>query len=78
VLLVVVQIGFGEAGSKIIAHNLSESGDIDPMIPGLKVSAPCGVGCDLYLVDGSCRLRLSLGSAKSGSFLTQLKSCKRM
>ena len=27
-------LGFGEAGSKIIAENMKGSGDVDPMLPG--------------------------------------------
>jgi len=29
-------IGFGEAGSKIIADNMTDGGDLDPMMPGVK------------------------------------------
>ena len=29
-------IGFGEAGSKIIADNMTEGGDLNPMMPGQK------------------------------------------
>ena len=32
-------LGFGEAGTKIIADNISKTGDVDPMIPGTKVVA---------------------------------------
>ena len=36
-------IGFGEAGSEIIAKNMNEqSGDVDPMIPGHKIMAIFG------------------------------------
>ena len=35
-------LGFGEAGSKIIAQNMENSGDVDPMIPGNKVMAIFG------------------------------------
>ena len=35
-------LGFGEAGTKIIADNISKSGDVDPMIPGTKVVAIFG------------------------------------
>ena len=27
-------LGFGEAGSKIIAENMGQGGDINPMLPG--------------------------------------------
>jgi len=39
-------IGFGEAGVKIIADNMANSGDVDPMIPGNKVVAIFGF-CDI-------------------------------
>jgi malonyl CoA-acyl carrier protein transacylase len=29
-------IGFGEAGSEIIAKNMEKSGEVDPMLPGKK------------------------------------------
>lgn len=29
-------IGFGEAGSHIIAQNMEKSGEVDPMLPGKK------------------------------------------
>lgn len=39
-------IGFGEAGSDIIAENMKNSGSIDPMLPGVKVFAVFGF-CDI-------------------------------
>lgn len=39
-------IGFGEAGSDIIAENMKKSGSIDPMLPGVKVFAVFGF-CDI-------------------------------
>lgn len=39
-------LGFGEAGSKIIAENMKKSGDVDPMIPGHKLRAIFGF-CDI-------------------------------
>lgn len=39
-------LGFGEAGSEIIAKNMQGGGDIDPMIPGKKVVAVFGF-CDI-------------------------------
>lgn len=39
-------LGFGEAGSKIIADNMAHSGDVDPMIPGNKIMAIFGF-CDI-------------------------------
>ena len=42
-----LQVGFGIAGSEIIAKSLStETGEVDPMIPGLKVEAIFGF-CDI-------------------------------
>ena len=35
-------IGFGEAGSEIIATNMRTTGEVDPMIPGKKVPAIFG------------------------------------
>ena len=34
-----LQIGFGTAGAEIIAKSLSDGGELDPMIPGQKISA---------------------------------------
>mmetsp|Transcript_3356 Transcript_3356/g.3959 ORF Transcript_3356/g.3959 Transcript_3356/m.3959 type:complete len:579 (+) Transcript_3356:944-2680(+) len=39
-------IGFGEAGSEIIAQNMAKSGEVDPMIPGKKCVAFFGF-CDI-------------------------------
>lgn len=39
-------IGFGEAGAKIIAENMGRGGDVDPMVPGIKVVAIFGF-CDI-------------------------------
>ena len=39
-------LGFGEAGVKIIADNMANSGDVDPMVPGNKVVAIFGF-CDI-------------------------------
>ena len=39
-------VGFGEAGSEIIAENIKKSGSVDPMIPGKKVLAIFGF-CDI-------------------------------
>ena len=39
-------LGFGEAGSQIIASNMSRGGDVDPMIPGKKIMAIFGF-CDI-------------------------------
>ena len=38
--------GFGEAGTKIIADNMSKTGIVDPMIPGNKIVAIFGF-CDI-------------------------------
>jgi len=39
-------LGFGEAGSKVIAENMAHGGDVDPMIPGTKIMAIFGF-CDI-------------------------------
>jgi hypothetical protein len=39
-------VGFGEAGSEIIAANMNKGGDVDPMIPGKKMMAVFGF-CDI-------------------------------
>jgi hypothetical protein len=39
-------LGFGEAGSKIIAANIKAGGDIDPMMAGQRVYAIFGF-CDI-------------------------------
>ena len=39
-------LGFGEAGSKIIAENMKGSGDVNPMLPGQKIMAIFGF-CDI-------------------------------
>ena len=31
---VLLALGFGEAGSEIIAKNMAQKGDLDPMLPG--------------------------------------------
>jgi len=41
-----LQIGFGEAGAKIIAHNLAEEGELNPMVPGQRIEAVYGF-CDI-------------------------------
>jgi len=46
-------IGFGEAGSEIIATNMEKGGEVDPMIPGKKIMAIFGF-CDIhYFVDAT-------------------------
>jgi len=35
-------LGFGEAGSQIIAENMSKGGEINPMLPGKKIMAIFG------------------------------------
>ena len=32
-----LSLGFGEAGSAIIAQNMSSGGDLNPMLPGIKI-----------------------------------------
>ena len=39
-------LGFGEAGSEIIAENMSKGGEVDPMLPGKKMMAIFGF-CDI-------------------------------
>ena len=39
-------LGFGDAGSEIIASNIAKSGDVNPMIPGKKKCAIYGF-CDI-------------------------------
>jgi hypothetical protein len=39
-------LGFGEAGSKIIAENMKGNGDVNPMLPGQKIMAIFGF-CDI-------------------------------
>jgi class 3 adenylate cyclase len=39
-------LGFGDAGSEIIASNMAKSGDVDPMLPGKKKCAVYGF-CDI-------------------------------
>lgn len=39
-------LGFGEAGSKIIAENMAQGGDVNPMLPGEKIIAIFGF-CDI-------------------------------
>lgn len=39
-------LGFGEAGSAIIAQNMSSGGDLNPMLPGIKIHAIFGF-CDI-------------------------------
>lgn len=39
-------LGFGEAGSKIIAQNMSGSGDVNPMTAGVKIMGIYGF-CDI-------------------------------
>mmetsp|Transcript_13668 Transcript_13668/g.21407 ORF Transcript_13668/g.21407 Transcript_13668/m.21407 type:complete len:141 (+) Transcript_13668:1952-2374(+) len=39
-------LGFGEAGSKIIAQNMAKGEDVNPMLPGVKIMAIFGF-CDI-------------------------------
>lgn len=43
---VLLALGFGEAGSEIIALNIAQTGDVDPMIPGKKRFSVFGF-CDI-------------------------------
>jgi hypothetical protein len=40
-------LGFGEAGSKIIADNMKSQGDLNPLISGVKIMAIFGF-CDIW------------------------------
>lgn len=39
-------LGFGEAGSEIIAKNMAKGGDVNPMLPGIKLMSIFGF-CDI-------------------------------
>ena len=39
-------LGFGEAGSQIIAKNMAKGGDVNPMLPGIKLMSIFGF-CDI-------------------------------
>jgi hypothetical protein len=39
-------LGFGEAGSEIIAKNMAKGGDVNPMLPGIKLISIFGF-CDI-------------------------------
>ena len=39
-------LGFGEAGSKIIAQNMAKGDDVNPMLPGIKAMFIFGF-CDI-------------------------------
>ena len=41
-----LQVGFGCAGAEIIAKSLSDMGELDPMVPGVRVNAIFGF-CDI-------------------------------
>uniref|UniRef100_A0A7S1BM55 Guanylate cyclase domain-containing protein n=1 Tax=Corethron hystrix TaxID=216773 RepID=A0A7S1BM55_9STRA len=41
-----LQVGFGSAGAEIIAKNLSDGGELNPMVPGVRVHAIFGF-CDI-------------------------------
>jgi hypothetical protein len=43
---VLLALGFGEAGSAIIAENMENTGDVDPMVHGQKIIAIFGF-CDI-------------------------------
>jgi len=43
---VLLALGFGEAGSEIIAKNMAQKGDLDPMLPGKRQCAIFGF-CDI-------------------------------
>lgn len=39
-------LGFGEAGSEIIAKNMAQGGEVNPMLPGIKLMSIFGF-CDI-------------------------------
>jgi hypothetical protein len=39
---VLLTLGFGEAGSKIIANNMQKTGKVEPLLPGKKIVAIYG------------------------------------
>jgi hypothetical protein len=39
-------LGFGEAGSKIVAQNIKDGEEVNPMLPGLKIMSIFGF-CDI-------------------------------
>jgi len=39
-------LGFGEAGSKIVAQNIKNGEEVNPMLPGLKIMSVFGF-CDI-------------------------------
>ena len=41
-----LQVGFGSAGAEIIAKNLSDMGELNPMVPGVRINAIFGF-CDI-------------------------------
>ena len=41
-----LQVGFGSAGAEIIAKSFSNDGELDPMVPGIRVHAIFGF-CDI-------------------------------
>jgi len=41
-----LQVGFGSAGAEVISKNLSDMGELNPMIPGVRVNAIFGF-CDI-------------------------------
>jgi hypothetical protein len=59
-------VGFGEAGSEIIASNMKRGGHVDPMIPGKKI----------LVFPFSYHFRLFLGSATSETSQMPQKSFK--
>jgi len=44
-------IGFGEAGSKIIADNMTDGGELNPMLPGVKTFGIFGFANIRYFLD---------------------------
>jgi len=46
-LAALLALGFGEAGTEVIAKNLQGKGEVDPMIPGTKIVGIFGF-CDIW------------------------------
>jgi hypothetical protein len=60
-------IGFGDAGAEVIANNIKSGGDIDPMVPGQKVTAIFGF-CDIrQFTDTTEVLQVAVTAAPVGT-----------
>ena len=70
-------VGFGDAGAEIIADNMRSGGDLNPMVPGQKVTAIFGF-CDVRqftdtteILQVRVRTRPARVSAGDSAFMTQ-------